>query len=441
MGKPKNWRKKINSGIGKHSNKFKKEARKFQAKVDRYVQENNTKRFPPYRTIRKFQLIDGQPSLCITVKRLHNVNGRFRVLRDNDAGTKLSFFRQKSPSAEGSRIIDIPSLGDFIATISLHFLQCKKISNSEESPLSPLVETNRTGLCCTLQMSCKGCGTVFKFVTSNTLPDSQIHEVNMRSVWGSMATGGGVTQLNELLATMGIPGMPQTQYSSLETTVGDRWNEMLQQDMMDAAAEERRLAIERNDFHQGVPAITVICDGGWSKRSHRHTYNALGGVAVIIGAATGKLLHIGVRNKYCYTCTTAESQQRSPGEHRCFKNWTSSSQAMEADIIVDGFKEAEQKYGLRYMRFIGDGDSSVYTHIQEQVPVWGCHVTKLECANHACKCLRSSLEKLVEDKPYYKGKGKLTKQLIIRISKGVRCAIMMRSKETDRDLAIKKTKA
>ena len=156
------------------------------------------------------------------------------------------------------------------------------------------------------------------------------------------------------------------------------------------------------------------------------------------GAATGKLLHIGVRNKYCYTCTTAESQQRTPGEHRCFKNWTSSSQAMEADIIVDGFKQAEQKYELRYMRFIGDGDSSVYTHIQEQVPVWGCHVTKLECANHACKCLRSSLEKLVEDKPYYKGKGKLTKQVIKRLSKDVRCAIMMRSKEADRALAIKK---
>jgi len=34
----------------------------------------------------------------------------------------------------------------------------------------------------------------------------------------------------------------------------------------EAAAEEKQLAIARGDFHQGVPAITVICDGGWSKR-------------------------------------------------------------------------------------------------------------------------------------------------------------------------------
>ena len=27
-------------------------------------------------------------------------------------------------------------------------------------------------------------------------------------------------------------------------------------------------------IHDGVPAVTVICDGGWSKRSHKHTYTA-----------------------------------------------------------------------------------------------------------------------------------------------------------------------
>ena len=32
----------------------------------------------------------------------------------------------------------------------------------------------------------------------------------------------------------------------------------------------------------------VIVDGGWSKRSHKHSYNANSGVAIIIGKATGK---------------------------------------------------------------------------------------------------------------------------------------------------------
>ena len=29
--------------------------------------------------------------------------------------------------------------------------------------------------------------------------------------------------------------------------------------------EEKQLAEEQNDYHQGVPAVTVIVDGGWSK--------------------------------------------------------------------------------------------------------------------------------------------------------------------------------
>ena len=48
------------------------------------------------------------------------------------------------------------------------------------------------------------------------------------------------------------------------------------------------------DYHDGVPAIcaiTVIVDGGWSKRSHRRSYNAKSGVGNIIGQKTKKILH------------------------------------------------------------------------------------------------------------------------------------------------------
>ena len=67
-----------------------------------------------------------------------------------------------------------------------------------------------------------------------------------------------------------------------------------------------------------------------------------------------------------------------------------SGKAMEADIIVEGFLKAND-YGVRYMKVVGDGDSSVFVNIQEKVPIWGSYVTKVECSNHACKCLRSNL--------------------------------------------------
>jgi len=41
---------------------------------------------------------------------------------------------------------------------------------------------------------------------------------------------------------------------------------------------------------------------------------------------------------------------------------------METDIL--GFLEAEQVHGLRYIRFIGDGDSSAQTTLLQRVPGW-----------------------------------------------------------------------
>ena len=183
--------------------------------------------------------------------------------------------------------------------------------------------------------------------------------------------------------------MKEAHYSSLETQIGDWWQDCLQNEMKKAGEEERKLAIDANDFHDGIPSITVICDGGWSKRSHKHTYNAMGGVGVIFGERTKKLLFIGVRNRLCYICSQAQTKNVEPRKHRCFKNWSSSSQSMESDIILEGFLAAEKTHDIRYMRLVGYGDSSVFSTILQNVPIWGRHVKKLECANHSYKSLRS----------------------------------------------------
>lgn len=103
--------------------------------------------------------------------------------------------------------------------------------------------------------------------------------------------------------------------------------------------------MERGHYHEGVPAITVVVDGGWSKRAHKHSYNAKSGVAIIIGKETGKLLHIGVRNKYCAAC----AHNISTENHVCFRNWDASSSEMETDILLEGFLESERVHGVRYL--------------------------------------------------------------------------------------------
>ena len=114
--------------------------------------------------------------------------------------------------------------------------------------------------------------------------------------------------------------------------------------MKEAAGEEKRNAIEMGSFHEGVPAIAVIVDGGWSKRTHKHSNNVKSGAAIIIGAHTGNFLHVGVRNKYCSVCAQTNKHNEQPRQHDCYKNWDGPSSSMETDILVQGFKEAETKY-------------------------------------------------------------------------------------------------
>ena len=62
-----------------------------------------------------------------------------------------------------------------------------------------------------------------------------------------------------------------------------------------------------------------------------------------------------------------------------FKNWSGSCTALEASIIIEGFNLSETMHGLRYIKVVGDGDSSVLHGIITSVP-YGRYVEKIECA-------------------------------------------------------------
>lgn len=329
---------------------------------------------------------------------------------------------------EGSRIINIHKLQEYLNDLYAHSERC-----GGAVVLSGEV---REGLASILSSKCSTCDNTLILESSDKVKGPRRYrrwECNLAAVWGEMSTGGGHSRLQQTMSTIGVPVMTKNSFIHTERGIGEWWNEQLQQSMIEAGKEEKRLAEERGDYHHGVPANGVIVDGGWSKRSHRHCYNANSGVAIIIGKATGKLLHLGVRNKYCYACT-----QNIPKEkHVCYKNWSASSSEMETDIILEGFCAAEKTHGVRYMRFVGDGDSSVYSTLIQNVPVWGRDIEKMECANHACKCYRAALEKVVQENPSYKGAGGLTQKMRQRLVGAARSAIKMRSKEPDRKKAIK----
>lgn len=326
----------------------------------------------------------------------------------------------------GSRIMNLQNLSSDITKISEHSSTCTGVCRMIE-------EIRREGLASVFMVICDKCSERFHIETSKKVKGNgnkkNRYAVNLGAVWGQMATGGGPSNPNETAAAVDLPGIPAKTFTSIEEHIGQAWEKLLAQEITKAGEEEREIAIKNNDSFEGVPAISVTVDAGWSKRSHKHSYNAKSGVAVIIGNATKKLLFLAVRNKYCSICTVAMNKGIPPQKHHCYKNWTGSSCAMESDMIVEGFRAAESMHHVKYMRMVADGDSSVLANIQVNVLGWGKHVTKIECANHTVKCYHNRLDKITQDFPKYKGRGKLTKGAIKRLTNGARCAIKINSKK------------
>ena len=260
-----------------------------------------------------------------------------------------------SCSLNGNRVMSLMRLRQYIHCLTEHAVLCGV-------PITLLGESSQRGLASMLISQCSKCHSIFRCDTSTmmTYNDESHFTINAQAVLGQVATDGGAEHLEEQLTCLQVPSVTKAIFIHLERYLGAAFEQLLSDSLLAAGREEKELAVANGYYHKGVPAITVVVDDGWSKRSHKHSYNAKPGVGVIFGARTKKLLFIGVRNKYCSICAINERKHSPPPSHQCYQNWNDTSCAMEADIIVEGFQLSEQMHGLRYLWFIGDGDSSVY---------------------------------------------------------------------------------
>lgn len=110
---------------------------------------------------------------------------------------------------------------------------------------------------------------------------------------------------------------------------------------------------------------------------------------------------MGVKNKYCSICVRSNLQGNEVKEHCYTKNWSdkNGSSGMEAAIIVEGLKQSESMYGIRYKNLIADGDSSVYTKILHARPYKNLTVQKIECCNHLLRNFCNKLKDMTTKKP------------------------------------------
>ena len=65
------------------------------------------------------------------------------------------------------------------------------------------------------------------------------------------------TSLTCALTPMNVAGMNKRLYTETEQFLSDTIRDLLAETMTTAGEKERKLAVEKGDYHQGVPAITL----------------------------------------------------------------------------------------------------------------------------------------------------------------------------------------
>ena len=129
-------------------------------------------------------------------------------------------------NTEGFRIVNMECLGTFVSQMTKHVILCGKITSQME-PVKLLGEVGHHGLASFIAVMCNGCGKTIT-LDSPKMPGDLKYEINVRAVWGQMVTGGGGSPLQEQCATMGMPSMTGSAFSSIEEQIGCWWKQVQQ---------------------------------------------------------------------------------------------------------------------------------------------------------------------------------------------------------------------
>ena len=155
-----------------------------------------------------------------------------------------------------------------------------------------------------------------------------------------------------------------------------------------------------------VANVAVSVDGTWQKRGHSSKI----GVVFIISVATGEILDYEVKSLACHECkakehidkdTDAYRQWRDLHQGKCQINHTGSSEEMEAAAAVEIFGRSIETRKLKYVTFVGDGDSSCFGRVREAMKKkFGERyvVEKEECVGHVQKRISTALKKYKKDR-------------------------------------------
>ena len=237
-------------------------------------------------------------------------------------------------------------------------------------------------------------------------------DVNIRSVIAFREIGKGLMSIETFCSHMNMPPpMSRLSYSEIVNSLHPIYVEAAEESMSTAAA-----AIRKDDT---VTDIVASFDGTWHKRG----YVSLNGVVTCIERVNDKCIDVQVKTKDCKSCTFWEKKKGTAkyeiwkATHKCSINHAGSASVMETAGTLEMFVRPIEKRKLRYITFIGDGDSSSYPSVVQADPYPGTVIQKGECIGHVQKRVGTNLRKLRKEMPKDRkklifGKGKMNDSAI-----------------------------
>lgn len=340
------------------------------------------------------------------------------------SGTKLSETMNvefdDDDELSGFRFVDSKLLIQFIETLLCP--DCKKPLG--KSRLSSVKE-DRVDLASVFTFQC-GCKNSVKFSTSKTV--NKVYEINRRFPLSMFAIGRNQAQGKRFLGNMNIPCSLNNKTWANHRNIITRASESVADRSKQVAADEARQAYEGRD-------ITVSGDGTYQRRG----FQSKNGVVTVltVNGKKSKVLDCEVLSNHCDGCKKNEKKKGGQeldrwrtvhqNKDECDKNHTGTAAAMEPTGAVRVFSRSEEKYDLRYVNFLGDGDSKTYSTLKSQNIYQNVTISKLECCGHVQKRMGRHLTNKVTE---FKGKtfvhggrtvkgiggqNKLTKKAILKI--------------------------
>lgn len=138
----------------------------------------------------------------------------------------------------------------------------------------------RTGFKSTLVVRCLSCLEQKRVTTDDV---SETLDINQAVVLGALGSGVGYTQVRQQFGYCNIPVISTQLYIKTEMELANSIHEVAWEVLEVAGEEEKAIAIRKGHIDpDGVPFITVIADGAWSKRSYKVNYDAASGVVRVI---------------------------------------------------------------------------------------------------------------------------------------------------------------